>query len=199
MKDAGKTKRVGNSSASKLSGKSAPESKDSLTVTVNSDKEAEMAVVKARLHPVVTAAWTIRQFDTPLAENSLDAVVQELSRHVEDVKAGTLNRPEAILVTQAQTLDVIFNWFARQAGANVRANRDAAEVYMRLALKAQTQCRATLETLAEIKAPKPVNFIKQANVGHSVQVNNAAQQQVNNASSPNAVAPLALPRAHEKN
>jgi len=30
-----------------------------------------------------------------------------------------------------------------------------------LALKAQAQCRATLQTLAEIKNPHPVAFVKQ--------------------------------------
>jgi hypothetical protein len=46
------------------------------------------------------------------------------------------------------------------------------ETFLRLALKAQSQCRATLETLAAIKNP-PVVFAKQANIssGHQ-QVNN---------------------------
>ena len=35
--------------------------------------------------------------------------------------------------------------------------------YLRLALKAQSQCRATLETLAVIKNP-PVVYVRQANV-----------------------------------
>ncbi len=43
---------------------------------------------------------------------------------------------------------------------------------MRLALKAQSQCRATLETLATIKNP-PVVFARQANIANG-------PQQVNN-------------------
>jgi hypothetical protein len=35
-----------------------------------------------------------------------------------------------------------------------------------LALKAQSQCRATLETLAAIKNPQPVAFVRQANIAH---------------------------------
>jgi hypothetical protein len=50
---------------------------------------------------------------------------------------------------------------------------DALERYMRLALKAQSQCRATLETLAAIKNP-PVIYARQANV-------TTGPQQVNNA------------------
>jgi hypothetical protein len=41
------------------------------------------------------------------------------------------------------------------------------------ALRAQAQCRATLETLAGIKNPQPVAFVRQANIAHG-------PQQVNN-------------------
>jgi hypothetical protein len=51
---------------------------------------------------------------------------------------------------------------------------DAAERYLRLALKAQSQCRANIETLAEIKNPKPLAFVLQANIA-------SGPQQVNNA------------------
>jgi hypothetical protein len=51
---------------------------------------------------------------------------------------------------------------------------DATDRYMRLALKAQSQCRATLETLAEIKNPSSVAFVRQANIAHGPQqVNNS--------------------------
>lgn len=43
---------------------------------------------------------------------------------------------------------------------------NATDTYLRLALKAQAQCRATLQTLAEIKNPRPVAFVKQANIAH---------------------------------
>jgi len=53
----------------------------------------------------------------------------------------------------------------------------AMETYLRLALKAQAQSRATLETLAAIKNP-PVVFARQANINHG------GQQQVNNGTAP---------------
>ena len=46
------------------------------------------------------------------------------------------------------------------------------EAYSRMALKAQNQCRMTLETLATIKNP-PIVYAKQANIAHG-------HQQVNN-------------------
>ena len=53
---------------------------------------------------------------------------------------------------------------------------------MRMAMKAQNQCRMTLETLATIKNP-PVVFARQANI------NNGGQQQVNNGVKPAAALP----------
>lgn len=44
---------------------------------------------------------------------------------------------------------------------------------MKLALRAQNQCRATLQTLSELKNPRPVAFVKQANISNG-------PQQVNN-------------------
>jgi hypothetical protein len=41
-------------------------------------------------------------------------------------------------------------------------------------LKAQSQCRATLETLGALKNVASVVFVRQANIGQGVQVNNAA-------------------------
>ena len=78
-----------------------------------------------------------------------------------------------MLAAQAQTLDVIFNEYARLARLNTFGHTSAAESFMRLGLKAQTQCRATIETLAAIKNPPNVAFVKQANISNG-------PQQVNN-------------------
>ena len=64
---------------------------------------------------------------------------------------------------------------------------DEAERLMRLGLKAQNQCRATLETLATIKNP-PVLFARQANIAHGPQqVNNGVSlaRAANSESEPN--------------
>jgi hypothetical protein len=41
-----------------------------------------------------------------------------------------------------------------------------------MALKAQSQCRTSIEALAEIKYPKSATFIRQQNVASQQQVNN---------------------------
>jgi hypothetical protein len=85
-----------------------------------------------------------------------------------------------MLCSQAHTLDVIFNTLAQRAAQNIGTYMGAADTYMRLALKAQSQCRTTIEALQELKYPKAATFIKQANVGNNVQVNNGAQPHSSN-------------------
>jgi hypothetical protein len=151
-----------------------PTDKNQLMVRRVPGEDIDVTLVRARLHPVSNAASTIRGFEPAMAEHGFGSLVEELTRHVENVNAGSMNRPETILLMQAQTLDVIFNTLARRAAGGVGTHRDAMEVYLRMALKAQAQCRTTLETLAEIKAPKSPTFIKQQNVANQQQVNNGA-------------------------
>lgn len=146
--------------------------KNIVTVPQVPAEDRDQTLVRARLHPIVRASTTMRHFDSELAKNSAFSIAQELGRHVENVKAGDMSRAESILISQANTLDVIFNMLAARAGMNVGTHTDAADRYLRMALKAQSQCRTTLEALAEIKSPRSVAFIKQANIAEQQQVNN---------------------------
>lgn len=102
-------------------------------------------------------------------------VVNELRRQTAAINSGDLTRAEDMLLAQAHTLD---NLFAQLTGRALRSQqRDGLESYMRLALKAQNQARATLQTLAELKAPRQVAFVQQANIANQVQVNNGTTRQ----------------------
>ena len=94
----------------------------------------------------------------------------ELHQQAKAVHADDLSRAEEMLITQAHTLDGLFATLAIKA-MNA-TGMDTMERYLRLALKSQNQARATLQTLAELKTPKQIAFVKQANIGHQVQVNN---------------------------
>jgi hypothetical protein len=87
-----------------------------------------------------------------------------------------------MLFAQAQTLQSIFMNLARRATSQQYMNH--WEAFLRMALKAQSQCRATLEALATIKNP-PVVFAQQANI------NQGGQQQVNNGAAPASALPSA--------
>ncbi len=101
---------------------------------------------------------------------SLNDSIAILREKAEKVRCGDLSDMEATLVSQARTLDTIFSNLAARA-ANTQ-NVDLMEKYLRLALKAQAQCRTTVEALHEMKYPHQAFFIGQQY--------NAEQQQVNN-------------------
>lgn len=109
-------------------------------------------------------------------ELSLDDLTDALQEHGRDVNRADLSGVEQMLAAQAVTLNAIFTQLARRASRNMDSSSHlgAAEVYLRLALKAQGQCRTTLESLAAIKSP-PVVIAKQLNVANGPQqVNNQA-------------------------
>lgn len=167
--DKGKNTRVVASSPA-----NAKDAEDNRALTVDEvpGEDRDLTLARMRLHPVVQAATTMLNFEKALDNHKFTTLAKELGQHEKDVKAGNMGRAESILISQANTLDVIFNTLAQRAGANVGSNADMAERYLRMALKAQSQCRTTLEALAEIKSPRSVAFIKQANIAEQQQVNN---------------------------
>ena len=108
----------------------------------------------------------------------LNDIISTLRESVAEVKAGKMDRVEATLITQANTLDLVFNSLLRRAACQEMLPQ--YEAFMRLALKAQSQCRTTLETLAEIKNPKPTALINQQNMAAVQQVNNTLAQEKKN-------------------
>ena len=97
-------------------------------------------------------------------------LMAELRDQAEAVNAGKLAQAEAMLINQATALQSLF---ARLAERGMGCDTAVPfECNLRMALRAQSQCRATLETLATIRNP-PVLFAKQANV-------TTGPQQINN-------------------
>lgn len=107
--------------------------------------------------------------------SQITEMIGELEQQTAAIHADDLSRAEGMLISQAHTLDGLFAKLANKA--LVAGHLDAMDRYLRLALKAQNQARATLQTLGELKAPKQIAFVKQANIGNQVQVNNGAASQ----------------------
>ena len=107
-------------------------------------------------------------------EVDMFALIEDLHTKVATVQDGSMKPLESMLYSQAIALQTIFTNLSRRSAINAGEYINASETYMKLALKAQAQCRATLETLAEIKNPMP--YIKQANIANGPQqVNNGPQ------------------------
>jgi hypothetical protein len=102
------------------------------------------------------------------------SVVTAMTETAKRISTNNLQEVEATLVSQATAMNIMFTELGRRAALNMGANLDASERYFRMALKAQNQCRMTLETLSNIKNP-PVIYAKQANITNGPQqVNNHA-------------------------
>jgi hypothetical protein len=143
----------------------------------NKLKEAR-GTAKLVTHPGVNAAMVIKEFAEVFG--GLDAgEVGQLAVHLKDgmndVSKNDLSSCEAMLYCQAHVLQAIFIASAHR-GTLSEEWFPNYEAHMRLALKAQSNCRATLETLATIKNPRVV-FARQANIAQG-------PQQVNNAMMP---------------
>lgn len=140
------------------------------------NEEPDEILARIRTAPAYNAAEVIHAFNgTP--NETLRGLVNEVDRQAKAVKRGDLSQMEAMLAAQAHTLDAVFTRLAKLAHSNMGKNFAAAETLLRLAFKAQSQCRATVESLGQLKNPAPVAFVKQANIA-------AGHQQVNNGVEP---------------
>ena len=151
-----------------------------LEIAQHSNESLEQALARVATSSVMRGAATGRKFAEPLFGEDLDlsAYSKQLKKQSEAVNAGDMSGVETMLITQANTLDMIFNQMARKAAFSEYLNH--MEVHLRLALKAQSQCRSTLEALAEIKNPRAVIFAKQANMANGPQqVNNGVAREQN--------------------
>jgi hypothetical protein len=101
-------------------------------------------------------------------ELSLTDCAKALKDTAQGLNDGDLSAAVTMLSSQAAALNSMFGELARRAALNMGEHLDATDRYMRLALRAQAQCRATLESLATIKNP-PVLFARQANIAHGPQ------------------------------
>lgn len=119
----------------------------------------------------VIAASTPQPFKDELDFTDMMAVLHEQAKAVH---SGDLSHAETMLINQAVALEGVFSSLIGKAMKQEYMQN--IESFMRMALRAQNQCRTTLETLATIKQG-PVVFARQANIAHGhQQVNNGTDQ-----------------------
>jgi len=139
----------------------------------NPDKDAKALTSKRVAQKLTTPevlSGAIISVIQKIDSSHINELADELTAQSTLVHGNDMRRAESMLTAQAHTLDALFAKLISKALScddSVRLER-----HMRLALKAQSQARATLQTLGELKAPKHVAFVRQANIGNQVQVNN---------------------------
>jgi len=161
--------------------------KGTLQVTEKQGVSPERQLADVALDPLFGSAVIASSFGKQFSgETNFTAFYEALHDRARAIRGNKMDSAEDMLTAQAAALNAIFLELARRSGANMGEYIQAAETYMRLALKAQAQCRATLETLANIKNP-PVVYARQANIA------NGPQQVNNGAAAPRGCDPLNRP------
>ena len=153
---------------------------------------------------IQNALLTANYLGTEIDDLGLTECFIALHASTARVQAGDLSEPESLLMGQAVALQGVFTRLAQAALATLtkHGNLDGHERLLRLALKAQSQSRAALETLGGlVNPPHSAVFAKQANIAHG-------PQQVNNGIPPTATgsrarvepvsAPTELLEAHDQ-
>lgn len=131
------------------------------------------AIARVLSQPEVRNAVASQTYALGQNRESLDDLRAALEVQTMAAKSGDLSRAEEMLTSQAHTLDAIFTHLAYRA---MQTDQIAEiDMWLKMGLRAQSQSRATWETLSTIQNP-PVVYAKQANIaqGHQ-QVNYGVQ------------------------
>ena len=144
-----------------------------LKATKGPGESTGAALARVALAPAANAAIVIGAYasKTVGSELELTALAEGLRESVSKAKDGDLSTLEAMLISQATALQTIFCVMAQRAAGQSQLRH--YETFLNLALKAQSQSRATISALVDLKYPRQVAFVKQANIAHG-------PQQVNN-------------------
>jgi hypothetical protein len=128
---------------------------------------ADAAVAGLGSNAITTREWSGAIFG---AKPDLAALLTAVREGAERVNSGDLGALEGLLTAQVVALNAVFTELTCMAQTTHLV--DHLDRYLRLALKAQAQCRATVEAIAAVKNP-PMLIARQANIA-------AGPQQVNN-------------------
>ena len=122
----------------------------------------------------ISNSCVIQSFHLNGNDLDLDACVRTLKATAKRVTDGDNADLERMLSAQVMALNSVFTSLATRANnANLMPHM---ETFMRFALKAQNQCRATIDTLAQIRNPRQTVITKQANISNGPQVNSTLHQ-----------------------
>lgn len=129
-----------------------------LQIAQTPEETGAQALARVMLEPQVRAAVAASAFASPSLRMPEKPGLGDFIDHVRAIagkaEAGDLGLASRMLASQAVTLDAMFTEFARRSALNMGEHILAAERYGRLAFKAQSNCRATLDALARLHQPR---------------------------------------------
>lgn len=135
-------------------------------IQANSPKEARIKTAQLCVNSPVSSASILIETNKGF-EPDINALIRIVEAEADKVTSGDMSAMEAMLVSQAYTLQSVFTEMMKKTVSSEYLKQ--TQTYSRIALKAQNQCRQTLAALSEMRNPKRTTFIK----------NQATNQQVN--------------------
>ncbi len=135
------------------------EPNNSLTVEQTTDETGAQAMARKLMQPAfrnaaAASGFTAKLLGSKIEQPGLADYADYVQLTTEKAAGGDIAMASHILAAQALTLDNMFTELARRTALNMGDYVNAAERYGRLALKAQSNCRATLEALAKLHQPR---------------------------------------------
>jgi hypothetical protein len=130
-----------------------------IMLTHGPDDDPGEVLAKAMLgqnirHGAVASAFAGRALSKTSESLALMDCAKVIGDRAKDAIGGDLSFASAMLASQAISLDTMFTEMVGRAASSMGEYPQAVERYGRLALKAQSNCRATLETLAKLHQPR---------------------------------------------
>ena len=149
-------------------------STDQLKLKAAKNEPSGRTVSRHALDPAHRASishYEISDQDWYSSEISINDLVDELEGLTERLSKPSSSDSKRMLAAQSVLLDKLFNMLAVKGVLNAKAGNLAySSEYMKLALKAQTNCRTTLQAISEINTPR--QQISQINMAENQQVIN---------------------------
>jgi len=144
-----------------------------LVLTQTKDDDPGEVLANAALGPNVRHGHVAAVYAGGMMKNTGETLaLMDCAKFVEqrasDAIGGDLSFASAMLASQAISLDTMFSEFARRAASTMGQFPDATERYARLAMKAQTGSRATIEALAKLHQPRE-QTVRHVHVGQGGQ------------------------------
>lgn len=119
--------------------------------------ERNATIARVAILPDLRHAAVTRKFANPMVgdtESEWTDTVTALAEETTAVANGDLRRLSKVLMAQALTLDTVFTQLTDRAANNMGRHIDATDRYLRLALRAQANSRATMEAIMRLHQPR---------------------------------------------
>ena len=135
-----------------------PKAANALKVKAEPGEAEGTSMARVSLDPVVRhanlATWIAGNAFSDNQKPTIMASTDALQSILAEAQAGNMNMASRLLASQAITLDTLFTELTGRAVSNLGQYPDAVERYLRWALKAQSNCRTTVEALSKLHQPR---------------------------------------------